>query len=54
MYEKVKMLGCLVAYTRQLDVQMHSDENIADHVTDFFKGATNHDIGSENNRITSG
>jgi pyruvate,water dikinase len=54
MYEKVKMLGCLVAYTRQLDVQMHSEENIADHVTDFFKGAYNHDIGSENNRITSG
>ncbi|MFH0997003.1 MAG: PEP/pyruvate-binding domain-containing protein [Pseudomonadota bacterium] len=54
MYEKVKMLGSLVAYTRQLDVQMHSDENIADHVTDFFKGAINHDIGSENNRITFG
>jgi pyruvate, water dikinase len=54
MYEKVKMLGCLVAYTRQLDVQMHSDENITQHVTDFLQRSDTHDIGSENNRITSG
>ena len=37
MSEKMKMLGCLVAYTRQLDVQMHSDENITQYVTDFFQ-----------------
>lgn len=54
MCEKLKMLGCLVAYTRQLDVQMHSDENITQHIIDFFKGACNHDIGSENHRTTSG
>ena len=54
MIEKITMIGCLVAYTRQLDVQMNSDDDIHQHVSDFFKGVCIHDIGSENNGFNPG
>ena len=54
MIEKITIIGCLVAYTRQLDVQMNSDDDIHQHVSDFFKGVCVHDIGSENNGFNTG
>jgi pyruvate,water dikinase len=37
MEDKMSMLGCLVAFTRQLDVQMHSDEYLDQYVEEFFQ-----------------
>ncbi|MBF0496065.1 MAG: pyruvate, water dikinase [Deltaproteobacteria bacterium] len=39
MVEKMRLLGCLVGYTRQLDIQMHSDEYIGQHLDDFLQRA---------------
>ncbi|MBF0477254.1 MAG: pyruvate, water dikinase, partial [Deltaproteobacteria bacterium] len=39
MVEKMRLLGCLVGYTRQLDIQMHSDEYIGQHLEDFLQRA---------------
>jgi pyruvate,water dikinase len=37
MEEKMAIIGCLVAYTRQLDIRMHSDENLDEFLEDFFQ-----------------
>lgn len=37
MEEKMCLLGCLVAYTRQLDIKMHSDALLDQYVEDFIQ-----------------
>jgi pyruvate,water dikinase len=37
MERKMWLLGCLVSYTRQLDIQLHSDERLAEYVEEFFR-----------------
>jgi pyruvate,water dikinase len=48
MMEKMRLLGCLVAYTRQLDAQMHSDDYVGQYVNDFFQRRCSYDNGAEN------
>ena len=44
MRERMRMLGGLVGYTRQLDARMHSDGDIVRHAEAFIN-AMNHVIG---------
>lgn len=37
MEQKMWLLGCLVSYTRQLDIRMHSDEHLAQFADEFFQ-----------------
>jgi pyruvate,water dikinase len=46
--EKMRQIGCLVGYTRQLDVQMHSDDDVGHHISDFLQRRGEHEIGSKN------
>lgn len=41
MSERVRILGGLVGYTRQLDAQMHSDKDVAMHVQQFIDAVNN-------------
>jgi pyruvate,water dikinase len=38
MQERLKMIGRLIGFTRQLDVMMHSDKAVEHHVKIFLKG----------------
>lgn len=38
---RMRMLGGLVGYARQLDARMHSDEQVADHVRTFMEAISN-------------
>jgi len=53
MMEKMRLLGCLVAYTRQLDAQMHSDDYVGQYVNDFFQRRCSYDNGAENTDFNS-
>ncbi|TKB28532.1 pyruvate, water dikinase [Desulfopila sp. IMCC35006] len=44
MTERIRILGGLVGYTRQLDTQMHSDKDVAMHVQQFLD-VVHHVIG---------
>lgn len=55
MEEKMWLIGCLVAYTRQLDVKMQSDERVEQFVDDFFqKVAGLHGEGPPPNSVELG
>jgi pyruvate,water dikinase len=47
MAARMRVLGCLIGYTRQLDAQMHSDGHIGQHV-DLFMSMIAKDIGGPN------
>ncbi|MGB5232308.1 MAG: PEP/pyruvate-binding domain-containing protein [Desulfoprunum sp.] len=41
MRDRMRMLGALLCYTRQLDAQMHSDRDVACHAADFIQAIRN-------------
>jgi hypothetical protein len=41
MRDRMRMLGALLCYTRQLDAQMHSDRDVASHAADFIQAIRN-------------
>jgi pyruvate,water dikinase len=41
MSERMRILGGLVGYTRQLDAQMHSDKDVTMHVQHFIEAVHN-------------
>lgn len=47
MEEKMWLLGCLVGYTRQLDVRMHSEQHLDQYVDDFVQRTTRPREGTE-------
>ena len=47
MEDKMWLLGCLVGYTRQLDVRMHSEQHLDEYVEDFFQQTTRQQEGNE-------
>jgi len=47
MEDKMWLLGCLVGYTRQLDVRMHSEQQLDEYVEDFFQQTTRQQEGAE-------
>jgi pyruvate, water dikinase len=47
MEEKMWLLGCLVGYTRQLDVRMHSEQHLDEYVEDFVQKTARQREGTE-------
>jgi pyruvate,water dikinase len=41
MAERMRMLGGLVGYTRQLDARMHADKDVSHHAEIFLKAMQN-------------
>jgi pyruvate,water dikinase len=47
MEEKMWLLGCLVGYTRQLDVRMHSEQHLDQYVEDFVQRTARQQKGAK-------
>ncbi|HAA05349.1 MAG TPA: pyruvate, water dikinase [Syntrophobacteraceae bacterium] len=47
MEDKMWLLGCLVGYTRQLDVRMHSEQHLEEYVEDFVQKTARQREGTE-------
>ena len=47
MQEKLWLLGCLVGYTRQLDVRMHSEQHLDQYLEDFVQRTARQPEGAE-------
>jgi pyruvate,water dikinase len=47
MQEKMWLLGCLVGYTRQLDVRMHSEQHLDQYLEDFVQRTARQREGAE-------
>lgn len=50
MRERMRMLGALIGYTRQLDAQMHADHDIARHAEFFIKAIDSLTGGDEHDQ----